>query len=84
MNDAVFCFALNNNSTNSTHPEHKMDSLHLNFSSTFSVLTLSDIHHVAYFTHCHSVLSKGQQVGKLRDKFLGEVDILARQRLHLE
>ena len=84
MNDAVFCFALNNNSTNSTLAEHKVESLHLNFSSTFSVLTFSDIHHVAYFTHCHSVLSKGQQLGKLRDRFLREVDILARQRLNLE
>ena len=84
MNDAVFCFALNNNSTNSTLAEHKVDSLHLNFSSTFSVLTFSDIHHVAYFTHCHSVLSKSQQLGKLRDRFLREVDILARQRLNLE
>lgn len=85
MNDAVFCYVLNNNSTNSTLAEHKVDSLHLNFSFfTFSVLTFSDIHHVAYFTRCHSVLSKGQQYGKLRDRFLREVDILARQRLNLE
>ena len=27
MNDAVFCFALNNNSTNSTFAEHSVDKL---------------------------------------------------------
>ena len=46
MNDAVFCFALNNNSTISTLAEHSVDKLPPEVFTKFSVLTFNDVNHM--------------------------------------